>query len=198
MSKSDTTKVVRTRNYATIIYEDSAPENWLQILNDLHVPAFISPLHDQDLRPDGTPKKHHRHVQICFDSVKTPEQAKEVFDQINGVGCEVIKSFRAYARYLCHLDEHDKHLYNTSDVIALGGLDYNDSIGSASDKVQCIREMKNYVKDNMIFFFCDLFDYAEENNSMWFDALINSCSYIMEKYIKSFTYKYECEHRNNS
>ena len=47
MPKGNNSK--RTRNYAPIIYPDSAPENWLDILSDFHVQAFVSPLHDSDL-----------------------------------------------------------------------------------------------------------------------------------------------------
>ena len=42
-------KDTRRRNFATIVYPDSAPENWLKILASHHVPACVSPLHDSDL-----------------------------------------------------------------------------------------------------------------------------------------------------
>ena len=31
----------RKRNYATLVYPDSAPENWQEILSELKVPVFI-------------------------------------------------------------------------------------------------------------------------------------------------------------
>ena len=34
----------RTRNYATIVYEESAPENWKDILQEIFIPCFISPV----------------------------------------------------------------------------------------------------------------------------------------------------------
>ena len=40
--------VGRTRNYATVVYPESAPEGWQSILEDQFVSAFISPLHDCD------------------------------------------------------------------------------------------------------------------------------------------------------
>lgn len=54
----------RTRNYATIVYPESAPPNWISILEDEHIASFISPLHDKDIENDGenTPKKAHYHV----------------------------------------------------------------------------------------------------------------------------------------
>ena len=109
----------RTRNFATIIYEESAPENWREILSDLLIPCFISPYHDSDINPNGEPKKPHWHVLIMFDSVKTMEQAKEIFDKVGGVGCEKVNSLRGYARYLCHLDNPEKFQYNTLFLIVV-------------------------------------------------------------------------------
>lgn len=47
----------RTRNYATVVYPESAPADWIRLLQEQCVPALISPLHDKDLNTDGTPKK---------------------------------------------------------------------------------------------------------------------------------------------
>lgn len=79
----------RTRNYATVVYPESAPIDWIRLLQEQCVPALISPLHDKDLNTDGTLKKEHFHVMILFDGVKTSEQAQEVFSVIGGVGIEL-------------------------------------------------------------------------------------------------------------
>lgn len=55
-------RATRTRNFATIVYPESANPGWKEILRDLHIPAFISPLHDMDCNPDGELKKPHHHV----------------------------------------------------------------------------------------------------------------------------------------
>lgn len=47
----------RTRNFGTVVYPESAPENWQTILSELCIPCFISPLHDKDINPDGETKK---------------------------------------------------------------------------------------------------------------------------------------------
>ena len=57
----------RTRNFASIVYPESAPEDWKEILIQQFVPAFISPLHDQDVNPGGEIKKPHYHVILMFD-----------------------------------------------------------------------------------------------------------------------------------
>ena len=56
MAAKNTSGKGRTRNYATVVYPDSAPENWQEILTQHFVPAFISPLHDKDLNPTGETK----------------------------------------------------------------------------------------------------------------------------------------------
>lgn len=179
----------RTRNYATVIYLDSAPEKWMEIIESWKVPVFVSPYHDRDIIPDGTPKKPHYHIMVMFDNVKTKEQANELFESVNGVGCEVVNSLRGMARYLCHLDNPDKAQYRIEDVKQFGGADYLLVIGTAADKAKMIREMRDFVNENDIDYYCDLFDYACEQNSMWFDCLINNGSYTMKEYIKSRTFK---------
>lgn len=46
----------RTRNFATVVYPESAAEGWQDILAQQFVPIFISPLHDKDINPTGEAK----------------------------------------------------------------------------------------------------------------------------------------------
>lgn len=179
MSEKSSRGAGRTRNYATVVYPESAPENWKSIISESKIPVFISPLHDNDFNATGEPKKPHYHVLTMFDTVKTKEQAETFFKTFGGVGCEVVNSTRAYGRYLCHLDNPEKAQYKIDDVISFGGADYMHIIGTVSDKAKAIREMTQYIRDNHIYSFCDIFDYASINRSDWFDCLINSGSYIL-------------------
>lgn len=179
----------RYRNYATVVYPESAPENWQSIISESKLPVFISPLHDKDINADNTPKKPHYHVMVMYDSTKTKAQAEEFFRTINGVGCEVVNSTRGYARYLCHLDNPEKAQYSIEDVKAYGGSDYIQAIGTAADKAKSIREMMHYIEENDITCFADLALYATDNRSDWFDTLINSGAYFVKEYIKSRTWK---------
>lgn len=178
----------RTRNYACVVYKESAPNNWQDILSMEFVPSFISPFHDNDINPDGTYKKPHWHVLIMFDSVKTKEQAKEIFDKIGGVGCEKVNSLRGYARYLCHLDNPEKARYNINDVKSFCGADYNDCISLTSDKYKCIDEMIDFCEKYDISSFYILSKYAFKNNDSWKRALADSCSVFMREYLKSKTW----------
>lgn len=175
----------RTRNYATVVYPESAPEDWKTILGEQCVPAFISPLHDSDLNPTGEKKKDHYHVMIMFEGVKTVEQAKELFDKIGGVGCETVHSLRSYARYLCHLDNPDKHQYSSDEVQSFGGADYTSIIGLASDKYKALTEMEQFCEQFNIFSFYLLCRYASENRSDWTRVLKDNGSIYMREYLQS-------------
>ena len=189
-SKGETYGKGRTRNYVTVVYPESAPDNWLDIVSSSKVPCFVSPLHDKDTNADGTVKKAHWHVIIMFENVKTNEQAVDFIKTFNGVGCEPVKSLRSYARYLCHLDNPDKYQYSRDDVKSFGGADYIYTIGTAADKTKSIREMITFVNEQDVTCFADLMLYASENRSDWFDTLINSGAYVIKEYIKSYTWKY--------
>lgn len=176
----------RTRNYGTVVYPESAPENWQNILAEQFIPALISPLHNQDTNPDNNePKKAHYHVMIMFDSVKTKDQAIEVFNLIGGVGCEVIQSRRGYARYMCHMDNPEKFQYKQDDVRALGGADYIDIIGLVTDKYKAIGEMIDYCQEYNIYSYSDLLEYCRMERFDWFRVLCDNGTVVMKEYLKS-------------
>lgn len=175
----------RTRNYATVVYPESAPDYWFQTLEQEFVPAFISPLHDKDVNPGGEPKKEHYHVVIMFDSTKTPEQAREIFDKIGGVGCEKVNSIRGYARYLCHLDNPEKYQYPQEEVKALCGADYITTIGLVTDKYKAIGEMIDFCKEYNIMSYSDLLEHCRDNRFDWFRVLCDNGTVVMKEYLKS-------------
>lgn len=186
MSTKDNTRGKgRTRNYATVVYPESAPEHWQNTLAEQCIPAFISPLHDKDINPTGEEKKPHYHVMIMFESVKTKEQAAEIFELIGGVGCEVVNSIRGYARYLCHLDNPDKAQYSVDDVRALAGADYISIIGLAIDKYKTLGEILDFIEAEDINNIGDLIMYSRQERFDWFRVLCDSGIYILKEYMKS-------------
>ena len=184
MAKSNENEI-RTRNYSTIVYKDSAPENWLDILSDELVQCFISPYHDKDVNPDGEIKKPHWHVLIMFDSVKSERQAQFIVDKIKGVGCKRVNSLRSYARYLCHLDNPDKYQYPISDVIQLYGADYLEVISLDSDKYPIIEEIIHFIEANNVTSFYLLCKYAFNYNESWKRLLCSGNTIFFKEYLKS-------------
>lgn len=181
-----------------MVYPDSAPENWMEILDQYHVAALISPLHDQDENPDKTQKKPHYHVMLMFEGKKTFEtQVKPIFDKIGAVGREQINSIRGYARYMCHLDNPEKAQYKPEDVIAMGGADYDAIIHIATDDIKTLRDMLHYITVNQITSFKEFVDLCSTNNESWFALLASSKSYFIKEYIKSFEWELKKEGPKN-
>lgn len=117
--------VAKSRGWACIVYPESAPEDWVSRLEEGHVQTLISPCHDQDERADGEAKKAHFHVLAIWDGPTSAAVATSYFQRA-GVTAppERVASLRGYARYLVHLDDHDKHQYNPEDVLSLSGADW--------------------------------------------------------------------------
>ena len=178
----------RTRSYATVVYPESAPDNWLSLLEEVKVPCCVSPLHCDDFNPDGEPKKAHYHVLLLFESVKSESQAREIFDSFGGVGCEKVNSVRGYARYLTHLDNPEKSQYSPSDVQCFFGADYYELISLDSDRYGLINDMCDFITANHIHYFNRFFDYCRLNNDVWFRQLCSNSAWIVKEYIKSLAY----------
>lgn len=178
----------RYRNWACIVYPDSAPAGWLELLEQCHVSSAVSPLHDMDINPGGELKKAHYHVVFAFDGKKSKDQVSVLFASFGGVGCEVVNSLRQYCRYLCHLDNPEKYKYKESDVRAFG-LDYYDIVNSVSDRYQAIRDILDFCFKNQIIYYSDLMDYCSENREDWFRVLCDSGTYVVKEYLRSLEYK---------
>lgn len=175
----------RTRNFATVVYPESAPDNWLHILEQQFCPVFISPLHDKDLNPTGEPKKPHFHVLFAFEGVKTIEQVRAIVELIGGVGCEPVNSLRGYARYLCHMDNPEKARYNEEDVRTMCGADYTSTIGLATDKYKALGEMQDFCEQYDVISFYLLSKYARMHRPDWYRILCDCGSVYMREYLKS-------------
>lgn len=178
----------RKRNFATIIYPESAPENWQTILSELCVPCFISPLHDKDINPDGQQKKPHYHVMFMFETLKSSEQVEEIIKLIGGVGQEIVLSTRGYARYLCHLDNPEKAQYSPDDVTMYGGADYISTIGLVTDKYKAIGEIIDFCEDNDVHCYADLLLWCRMNRFDWFRVLCDNGTFVVKEYLKSRTW----------
>lgn len=183
----------RGRNFACVVYPDSAPANWREHLQDKKVPCFISPLHDQDINNgDGKPKKPHYHVMVMFDGCKTKLQWDVFRDSFGGVGSEYIQSKKGYARYLCHLDNPEKHKYNPEEVVSYNGAIYDECIEGSYSKDQCLREILDYIDRHNIYAFSQLLRYARYNQFEWFNYLQDR-SFVVREYLRGLSIEREME-----
>lgn len=157
----------RTRNWATVVYDEKS----IEILSELKLPCLVSPWHDSDINADGEKKKKHKHIMFMFDGKKSETQIREICDKIGGVGCEPIQSARSYARYLCHLDNPEKAQYNINDVRSFGGIDYIELINSLADEFSTLTDIINYLLDNNITDMKGFLLFCRENRQDWFECM---------------------------
>lgn len=176
----------RYRNWATILYPESAANNWEEVLANLKTPVCVSPLHDQDINPGGEKKKPHYHILITFEGKKSREQIQEITDRIGSVGQESVQSIRGYARYLCHKDNPEKYPYNENEIRCYGGFDYSGTCGLPTDRYKAFSEMQEFIKLNNIRSFATLADYASEYRHDWYRILCDSGTIYIQAYIKSY------------
>lgn len=181
----------RKRNWAFVLYPDSAPDNWLELLQDELVPGFVSPLHCDDFNADGEAKKAHHHVILTFKGLKSYDQVKEITDKLNAARPEPCKDIRAYARYLCHMDNPEKAQYSPGDVVNLCGADYFETTKCAADTDSALSEMMDWCIDQGCYSFFALSNYARAYRSDWFRVLTSCRTQFIVAWLKSM--KWECE-----
>ncbi len=185
-------KDTRCRNWTIVVYPDSSPDNWRNLLDEKHIEWIESPLHDKDLNANGEPKKPHWHVLLLFGGVKSYEQ---VLEFVNFLNCPIpvrCHNAKALVRYMAHLDNPDKAQYSISDIKPHGGVDIAELLRPSSSERYClIKDILQFVKDNNIIEFQDLIDYAFSNHfDDWFPLLCDNSAFIVVNYIKS------CRHRD--
>lgn len=179
-------KNVKKRNWAFLVYPESAPDNWMQILQDTGLQCAISPLHDSDLNPTGEPKKAHYHVIACYSGPTSFNVVKGLTDSLHAPIPQALEQVKGYYRYLTHQDNPEKAQYSPDDIQAVNGfniLDYSDLTRSELNaiKVQLlgiIRSMgfveysdfMNFLLDNCMV---AEFDVAA-SNTLFFDRYITS------------------------
>lgn len=83
----------RGKNLTVVLYPEDLPNDWLEKIRSLKAKIVISPLHDNDLKDDGTPKKAHHHVIFMFSVKKSISQLHGMlamlFGESNGAICGV-------------------------------------------------------------------------------------------------------------
>ena len=192
MAEKEKYKDNRARTWTSIVYPESAPENWKEILDGYHVPWVESPLHDKDINPDGSVKKAHWHVILLFDGKKSYEQVKELTDAINAPIPQKTANTKGLVRYLIHMDNPEKYQYKRDEIVCHSGADVDEYFAlSSSSRRAVLREMTEFIKDSEIDNFADFIGFCLEKNELdWFDVAMNHNTLAINKLIDSIYQKH--------
>lgn len=178
----------RTRVWAAVVYPDSAPNNWRDLIDENRIEWAESPLHDKDVNPGtGEIKKAHWHIVMSFDGPKSYEQVCEILEPVHCPAPQKCHSLKGAVRYFVHIDNPEKFQYDKSGIVGHGGFDVDAALApSSGQRYELIAEMQDFVLEHGVIEFQDLFDYARKNRrNDWFPLLCDSCAYVMGLYIKS-------------
>jgi len=177
-------KTIKKRNWAFVLYPESAPENWKDIIQKTGLQCAISPLHNKDLDPTGELKKPHWHIIACYSGPTSFNVVKALTDSLNAPIPIALEQVRGYYRYLTHKDNPEKAQYNDIDITTINGFSITDFIElTKSEIIKIKREIQSFIRDNDIYEYCDLMD-SLFDISEWYEVASNN-TYFFEKYVSS-------------
>ena len=183
MARKSTTNI-KKRNWAFVLYIESAPEDWREILKLKGLTFAVSPLHDKDINPDNTPKKPHYHIILVFGSPTTYNNVKSITDELNQPIPIPLESVRGYYRYFTHQDNPEKYQYNSNEIEVYNGFDVSDVLNSF-EVFQCLKTIQALIQENEIFEYSELMDYLLYHEYLELWNVASSHTLFLNTYITS-------------
>ena len=196
MKEKKSTERIMKRHWAFVMYPDSAPENWKEILQKTGLSCAISPLHDSDINADETEKKAHWHVLACWNGPTTYNVAAKLSASLNATVPQAIESVKGYFRYLTHKDNPEKTQYNEADIILINGFSIRDYVEMTRAEInKSKRDIMHFVEGQDIREYCDLLTELDLHglHDMWEVAANNTI--FADAYIRSRRHKFEAIER---
>lgn len=177
----------KKRNWACVVYPESLPENWLDILNLSGLQIAISPLHDKDLEADGqTPKKPHYHLILIYSGPTSFNVVKSLTDQLHAPIPVALEAVRGYYRYLTHKDNPEKYQYDEKEIRCLNGFSILDFVELTKTEVLKIKKsLIDLIKQKKITEYADFVDYVMLELSESELDVATGHTYFFDKYISS-------------
>ena len=181
---------LKKRNWAFVVYPESLPGDWLDILRETGAPIAVSPLHDKDVNADENEKKAHYHVIICYSGPTTLNTVKKLTDKLNAPSPIALEQVRGYYRYLTHKDNPEKHQYDESEIIRLNNFCITDFVElTRSEIAKLKRELLEFIDINFIYEYSDFIDMLRfDENSEKFDIATNH-TFFFNAYLRSKRHK---------
>lgn len=182
-------KNVKKRNWAFVLYPESAPKNWRELLAQSGVQCAISPLHDRDKNPTGEPKKPHHHVILVYGNPTTYNNVKAFTNgRLGQTIPQPLEQVQGYYRYLTHEDNPEKAQYSKADIETINGFDIREFVEiTKSEVIKIKREIQALIRDNGITEYAVLMDVlldagesmadhyeVASNNTLFFKSYLTS------------------------
>ena len=183
--------MTKGRYWGFVVYPESLPSDYEDLITNIGVPMAWSPLHDKDLNPDGEPKKPHFHCIVYYDNTTTMKAVKEnVCEKLNGTIPIKLENMRGMYRYHLHLDNPEKYQYDDRDRRFFNGFDTNrvDTL-TETEISQLLNQIEQIVIDKSIIEYADLIDLLSSDDLVNLKNVARKNTFYLNTYIKSRRYK---------
>lgn len=179
-------KEQRSSKWTFLFYKESAPNDYFEVLEELHIPFILSPWHDKDInRQTGNLKKAHKHGAFFFDSLKSYTQVSELIkERLNGPShVEVVQSPKGLFDYFTHAESKDKTQYNINDIEVGCGFNLDRFLVEVNSD-DFLQEVVDIINQKDFTEFEELVWYARNNHKQLLGLIIER-TYFFAKYLDS-------------
>lgn len=178
--------MIKKRNWGGVVYPESAPEDWKEILKLKGISFAVSPLHDKDISDEVSKelKKPHYHIILSFAGPTTDKTVNDIMKEINQPIAIPLESVRGYYRYFVHKDNPEKYQYNEALIELFNGFDVTDVLNNF-EVFSCLKEIQRFILDNHIIEYSHLMDLLLESELMELWNVASSHTLFLNTYITS-------------
>ncbi|MGT2923847.1 replication protein [Streptococcus caviae] len=180
------TKERRSNKWAFLLYQESAPDNYLEVLESMHIPFILSPWHDKDINKEtGEFKKAHKHGALFFESLKSYSQVSELLtEHLNTPAhVKIVMSPKGMYDYFTHAENPEKTLYDINDIEFGCGFELDKFLLSTSNN-EFFTTVIDIIEEHNFTEFNNLVKYARTENPQLLSLIINK-TYFFAKYLDS-------------
>lgn len=168
--------MIKKRNWGAVIYPESAPDDWLEILKLKGISFAVSPLHNKDVNPNGEVKKEHYHIIMSFPGPTTDKTVNDILKELNQPIAIALESVRGYYRYFTHKDNPEKYQYSDNDIKLFNGFDVSDVL-NAFEVYQCLKQIQVIIQECKFVEYSELMDYLLTSD--FFELWNVACSHTL-------------------
>lgn len=185
-------KNVKKRNWAFVVYPESAPSDWIEQLEQTGLQCAISPLHNRDIDPTGSPKKPHFHVIACYSGPTSFNVVKVLTDGLKQPIPQPLEQVKGYYRYLTHKDNPEKAQYSESDIKTINGFNIADfSELTRAEITEVKRFLQSLIREKNIVEYADFMDYLLDNGMSSEYEIASNHTIFFGQYIHSRRHKFD-------
>lgn len=153
----------KARHWSILVYPESAPEDWVELIAQTHLAFAISPLHDKDVDKNGELIKSHWHVILSWDGPQRATAAKRIAEMVGAPEPIKLESIRGAYRYFTHKDDRHKYQYGEEDIRIYNGFDISNHIAfTKEEKYEAFTKIRSLIRQKNIIEYEDLLDELEE------------------------------------